>query len=86
MTKEKTTIIDLKKMLTIIDLEPQEKEMTSTKQRKKAIAALKLAKEVEKTKEEYVWLRNDKISRHVNPSKVKGYLADGWKKLNHKNK
>jgi hypothetical protein len=86
MTKQKTTIMDLRKDLTQIELDPQEKGMTSTKQRKKDKAALKLAKEVEKTKEDYVWLQMGKTSRHVHPDKVKGYLADGWKKLNVKKK
>ena len=86
MTKQKTTIMDLIKDLTQIELEPQEKGMTSTKQRKKDKAALKLAKEVEKTKEDYVWLQMGKPSRHVHPDKVKGYLSDGWKKLNVKKK
>jgi len=83
MAKEKKqTILDLRKDLSQIEFEPNEKGMTSTKQRKKDKAALKLAKEVEKTKEDYVWLQMGKTSRHVHPSKVKGYLSDGWKKLN----
>ena len=80
--EKKTTIMDLRKDLSQIELEPQEKGMTSTKQRKKDKAALKLAKEVEKTKEDYVWLHKEKTSRHVHPDKVKSYLSDGWKKLN----
>ena len=87
MTKQKTkTIVDLRKDLSQIELEPQEKGMTSTKQRKKDKAALKLAKEVEKTKVDFIWITQGKISRHVHPDKVDGYLADGWKKLNVKKK
>lgn len=87
MVKEKKqTILDLRKDLSKIELEPQEKGMTSTKQRKKDKAALKLAKEVEKTKEDYIWITQGKVSRHVHPDKVAGYLADGWKKLNVKKK
>jgi hypothetical protein len=86
MTKQKTTIMDLRKDLTKIELEPQEKGMTSTKQRKKDRAALKLAKEVEKTKVDFVWITQGKISRHVHPDKVAEYLESGWKKLNVKKK
>jgi len=87
MAKEKKqTILDLRKDLSQIELEPQEKGMTSTKQRKKDKAALKLAKEVEKTKDHFIWITKGKTSKHVHPDKLKEYLSDGWKKLNIKKK
>lgn len=44
MTKQKTTIMDLRKDLTQIELEPQEKGMTSTKQRKKRQSSFETCK------------------------------------------
>jgi len=79
---KKTTIMDLRKDLSQIEIEPNEKGMTSTKQRKKDKAALKLAKEVEKTKEHHIWVNKGKTSKLVSPENLAKNLADGWKKLN----
>ncbi len=83
MSKEKKyTINDLRKDLVEIEFEPNDAGMKSSKQRKKDKAALRLAKEVEKTKEDFVWMQKDKTSKLVDPKNVKRNLLDGWRKLN----
>ena len=49
--------------------------------RKKKKSTLKIAKEVEKTKDDYVWIFRGKTSKQVHPSRVKFYLKDNWKLL-----
>ena len=79
MTKK---IEDLGTQLKKIDNEPIEKGITNTKQRKKDLAALRLAKEVEKLKKGFVWIGKEKTNKLVYKDKLEGYINDVWKVVN----
>ena len=79
MTKK---IEGLRAQLKKIDKEPIEKGMTNTKKRKKDLAELRLAKEVEKLKKGFVWIGKDKTNKLVREDKLEGYINDGWKIVN----
>lgn len=79
--KKAPVIKELQKELKEITLSMDDLRSLSHKEKQKAKKALKLAKQVEETKVDYVWMHKDKSSKFVAPQNVKRNLADGWRLL-----